>query len=621
MTRGMGRKTIRDAALGALLLAVATALPFALVRPPSPLAAAEWLIHAAAFHLAAPPQPQSRDIAIVAITDRTLGELPYRSPIDRGFLATVIADLSRSGVRAIGLDIIVDQPTEPAKDAALRTAVAQSGVPVVLASIARDSPLEPARRRHLDDFLAGRRAGFINLARDRFDSQIREHDPVRADSGEVSFAAALAAAMGAPVPDREFAIDWRPRGPEGTPFPIYPAEAAAYLPPAWLDGRIVLIGTLIPGIDEHRTLVSAFGPPAHGVEIHAHILSQILEQRFAAASTAEIGVAATALMAAGGMALAVVLNGWTMVGALIGLALLLWAGAVAMFAAGGPLVPLLAPTLGLAVASGGVRFWRGRREQRDRQMLMQLFSRFVGEPVLTEILAERELLLAGGRPRPHELTATVLFSDIAGFTAVCERLEPEPLIAWLDRYFDTMVQPVFAHNGIVLRFIGDGILSVFGAPLPRRSEAEIAADAANAVRCALEMKRALDRLNEHWRSAGLPAAGLRIGIHTGPLVAGSIGSGPHMEYSVLGDTVNIAARLEALGKSYGSGSESECVILVGEPTWRRLDGAFRGAPVGDAVLRGKTQKVAIYRVDGADDRTHFADRLTTKLVRRAERAS
>jgi adenylate cyclase len=587
---------LRNAVLAGLLIAGAAALSLVLTRPPSPLAAAEGLIRAVAFHLLAPSQPQSRDIAIIAITDETLAKLPYRSPIDRRFLAELITGLGRSGAYAIGLDIVVDQPTEPEKDEALHAALKSVSIPVVVASVTSDSPLEKERRAYLDAFLAAHRAGFVNLVRDRFDSQIREHEPRRPSTRERSFAAELAVAAGMKPPDRTFAIDWRRSLPNEPPFPIYPAEIALQLPRGWLEGRILLIGTLIPGVDEHRTLVSAFGPPAHGVEIHAHILSQILEGRAQNPFSALLGPGVTLATAACGAALALLLAGWPMVGALAAFVLLLWLLSLGTFAAGGPLIPLVAPTLGLIVSSGSIRFWRGRQAQRDKQMLMQLFSRFVGEPVLAEIMAERELLLAGGRPRPHELTATVLFSDIAGFTSVCEKLGPDALIAWLDRYFDTMVQPVFAHGGIVLRFIGDGILCVFGAPLPRGSEKEISADATNAVLSALDMTRIMGKLNCEWREAGLPPAGLRIGIYTGPLVAGSIGSGPHMEYSVLGDSVNIAARLEALGKSYSSGAPGECIVLVGEPTWTRVAGICRGDLVGEVVLRGKTQKIGVYRV-------------------------
>ena len=606
--------------MAGLLIAGATALSLALTRPPSPLAAAEGLIQAVAFHLLAPAQPQSRDIAIIAITDQTLAKLPYRSPIDRRLLAELITGLGGSGARAIGLDIVIDQPTEPEKDQALRAALERISIPVVVASVTHDSPIEKERRAYLDTFLSGRRAGFVNLIRDRFDSQIREHESSRPGTRERSFAAELAMAVGVSPPDRRFAIEWRHGLPNEPPFPIYPADVAAQLPRDWLEGRVLLIGTLVPGIDEHRTLFSAFGAPAHGVEIHAHILSQILDGRVLGPHSSFFGAGVTLATATCGAAIALLLAGWPMVGALTALGLLLWLLSLVVFSAGGPLVPLVAPTLSLIISSGSVRFWRGRHAQRDKQMLVQLFSRFVGEPVLAEIMAERELLLAGGRPRPHELTATVLFSDVAGFTSVCERLGPDALIAWLDRYFDTMVQPVFAHGGIVLRFIGDGILCVFGAPLPRSSEAEIAADALNAVLCALDMERIMDRLNREWQDAGLPIAGLRIGIYTGPLVAGSIGSGPHMEYSVLGDSVNIAARLEALGKAYSSGAPGECVVLVGESTWSRAKDRCRGNLVGEVVLRGKTQKVAVYRLDGFPAAAQVEPRPSdAKLVKQAAR--
>jgi class 3 adenylate cyclase len=161
-----------------------------------------------------------------------------------------------------------------------------------------------------------------------------------------------------------------------------------------------------------------------------------------------------------------------------------------------------------------------------------------------------------------------------------------------------MVQVVMAHDGVVLRFIGDGILAVFGAPIPRTDEAGITRDARNAVQCALAMHEAMQRLNAGWRAEGLPLAGIRVGIHTGPLVAGSLGNGPHMEYCLLGDTANTAARLEALGKQHlrGEGPEED-VVLVGEPTWRRLGGGFRGELVGEAALKGKQQKVAVYRLE------------------------
>jgi len=366
------------------------------------------------------------------------------------------------------------------------------------------------------------------------------------------------------------------------------------LPREWLAGKIVLIGATLAGEDEHRTLVSGFGLPTYGVEIHAHVLSQILDGRFQTGLPWTGLLLVTAVGTIAGMTAARFLGGWTLVPALLGLILLPWAGALASFAEGGPLLPSLAPTLGVVFGGGGMRFWRGRRERRERRTLMQLFSRFVSAPVVAQIWEARDLFLAGGRPRPQELTASVLFSDIAGFTPICEGLPPDPLIAWLDRYIDTMVQIVLDHDGVVLRFIGDGILAVFGAPLARVSEDEIDRDARNAARCALAMRAAMERLNAGWRAEDLPSAAIRVGIHTGSLVAGGLGNGSYMEYCLLGDTANTAARLEALGKQHAQGPE-DSVILIGEPTWRRLDG-FEGVPVGTVELKGKQAKVAVWRL-------------------------
>jgi adenylate cyclase len=596
----MPRLTLGEHVLAAVLLIASVGLALVLTRPPSPLAGAERLLDALAFRLFAPSRPASDRIAIVGISEETLQQLPYRSPIDRAFLARLLDDLSAAAPAAIGLDILLDRPTEAEKDDALRRAMHRAGSRFVVISLTPAAPLAAPQRRFLEEFTSDLRTGYANLARDRFDDMIRHYVPVDPATGAPSFAAAIAEAVGARAPREPFEIEWQRRGPHGSPFPVYPAESIRLLPKDWLQGKILLIGSLLPGADEHRTLASAFGEPTFGVEVHAQALSQILEEREAAMGgrdTTELW--STTALATIGVGAGLAFAGWIMVASLTVLVVPFWAGAFSVYASGGPLVPLVAPVLALCLATGSARIWRGRGERRDRQVLRQLFSRFVSEPVVTEILREREAFLHGGRPRPHELTATVLFSDIAGFTPICERLEPEPLISWLDRYIDTMVQHITDHGGVVLRFVGDGILAVFGAPIARTSEDEIVADARNAARCALVMEQAMRDLNTFWHAAGLPVAGMRIGIHTGPLVAGSLGNGPHMEYCLLGDTANTAARLEALGKQHSDGTATDCVILMGEPTWRRLGGTMPGLAVGEVPLKGKRKTIHVYRIGDA----------------------
>jgi adenylate cyclase len=583
----------------ALLLLCAIGAALVLAEPPSPIAAADRLFESLAIRFFTPPRPPSDRIVIIGLTEETLGLLPYRSPLDRGFLAGLIETLSARGVSAIGLDIVFDQPTEPDKDQALDTALRQVPTPVVIGSITDDTPLPPSQRRYLEAFAANHRHGYTNLARDTFDDSVRLHIP-RDGGGAPSFAAAVAETAGATVPDQPFPIAWQSTADGTAPFPVYPAHLIPSLPAAWLKGRIALVGLLIPGQDEHRTPLSVFAHPTFGVEIHAHALAQMLDGSARTLPGRWIEWGAVAAAAAIGMSLAAVNSGALLIMAIVALISAIWGGALAAFSAGAPLVAPLAPTLALSLGAGGARTWRGLHERRDRKVLMQLFSRFVGESLVREFWKQRDSFLDGGHPRPLELTATVLFSDIAGFTPICETLAPGPLIAWLDRYIDTMVRIVADHDGVVLRFIGDGILAAFGAPVARGTEAEIDADAQNAVASALAMVAAMRRLNETWQAEGLPTAGIRIGIFTGPLIAGSLGSGAHMEYCLLGDTANTAARLEARGKAHVEGPQ-DCVILIGEPTWARLAGRFRAAEVGEVNLRGKRHPVGVYRILGTAD--------------------
>src|SRR4029077_16818754 len=128
------------------------------------------------------------------------------------------------------------------------------------------------------------------------------------------------------------------------------------------------------------------------------------------------------------------------------------------------------------------------------------------------------------RPHPQKLTATVLFTDLKGFSTTSEGLSPEHLMNWLNEYMSAMANVVMANHGVVEKYIGDSVMGLFGAPLARSSQKEIAEDARNAVRCALEMGEEMERLNSEWKSTGLPAWTMRVGIHTGTLVAGSLGS-------------------------------------------------------------------------------------------------
>lgn len=240
------------------------------------------------------------------------------------------------------------------------------------------------------------------------------------------------------------------------------------------------------------------------------------------------------------------------------------------------------------------------REKGQRAVLMQLFSKHVSPQVAEALWEQREQFLEGGRPRSQNLTVTAMFTDLEGFSTISERQDPDVLMKWLNTYMDMVTTTVMEHGGVVDDFFGDGVKINFGVPVPRTTEAGIARDAINAVSCALAMEDKMVRLNESMADQGYQPLRMRVGIYTGWVVAGSLGSADRMKYTTLGDTVNTAARLESYSKEIDIPEiqSRPCRILIGESTRRHLGERFRLRAVGDMELKGKTATVTAYCVLG-----------------------
>jgi adenylate cyclase len=263
-------------------------------------------------------------------------------------------------------------------------------------------------------------------------------------------------------------------------------------------------------------------------------------------------------------------------------------------------LPLVPPALSWSISAGAITAYLSHQETVQRAALMQLFSRHVSKQVAEGIWREREQFLDGQRPRPQQLVATVLFTDLVGFTSVSEKLPPEELMDWLNECMEPMAKQVSAHGGVVEQYTGDAIVAVFGVPIARKDEEEISQDAINAVNCALAMETTLRDLNRQWLARNRPTTAMRIGIYTGPMVAGSLGSSERLEYVVIGDAVNVASRLESFDKELFplSLDGRPCRILIGEATLCRLSKRFDTERVGEVSLKGKEEKISVYRVVG-----------------------
>lgn len=376
-----------------------------------------------------------------------------------------------------------------------------------------------------------------------------------------------------------------------------PAEAIA--------DRIVLIGVKSQSVKDFffTPLSRGFSEEQQvsGIDLQGYMTSQLL--RFALSGTSPIRTPPERQKE-------LWLLFWAMMGGLLGLksrsargfSLAILAGVLLIFCtAYGAFavrwwIPLIPPMCAFIIAAGGVTAYITGHEQRERAALMQIFSKHVSKEVAGMIWAQRDQFLDNGRPRSQNLVATVFFSDLKGFTTVSEKMSPQELIDWLNTYMEAMAGLIMHFGGVVDSYSGDGIKADFGVPIPRQSTEEIRQDAQNAVSCALAMGQEMARLNTEWGAKGLPEVGVRVGIFTGPVVGGLLGSSQRLKYTTIGDTVNIASRLESYDKELGK--DALCRILVGDATLDCVGGQYETAKIGEVKLKGKEQPIIIHQILG-----------------------
>jgi len=359
------------------------------------------------------------------------------------------------------------------------------------------------------------------------------------------------------------------------------AKTTPKIDPSVFKDKIVFVGTTASG------LLDVFETPfAHGkmpgIQIHAAVADDILSNRFmrpASEWVRVLSVVAAALVV--GMAAALLPAWWATLAVMAGMALTAWWATFLL--TGGVWFNLTQPVLASWFALLGGVGYQYFFEDREKRKVKQLFGRYVSKDVYAVLMANPGLARLGGQRREM----TVLFSDIRGFTTVTERGQPDEIVGMLNEYFSSMVDLVFTHGGTLDKFVGDMVMALFGAPLDDPDHAD------HAVQTALEMITELGRLNARWKVEGrFSGLDIGIGINTGPMIAGNIGSEAIMSYTVIGDAVNLGARLESLNKEFGTR------IIISDATRQRLKGEYQFRPLGDVVVKGKTHPVAIFEVVG-----------------------
>jgi adenylate cyclase len=527
------------------------------------------------------------DVVIVGIDEASFRELGEQWPFPRSLHAEAINELQ--GARAIAYDVQFTEPSNPADDQALATAIERAGNVVLATTVVDDRGRSnvfggPAVLRDLRTRAA--HAGFETDA----GRVVRRMAPVL-EKLETFPVATVEVARGSQVDHDSFPepawIDYHGRS-NVSRIPFY-RVLRGRAPRATFEDKIVIVGAAAPSLqDVHPTSVSG-EEFMYGVEVQANAISTLLRDFPLKEAPAWTTVALIVLFGAVGPLLA--LRFGPVRAALAGLLLVaLYAALVQVLFNRGTIVALLYPQASLVLGLVGALGVGLVVNAFEKERVRDLFSRFVPEQVVDEVLkdVDEDLRLGG-----EHAVVTVLFSDIRGFTTFSETKPPEVVIEVLNRYLTKMTDVILSHGGTIVCFMGDGIMAVFGAPIEHPDHADRALAAARDM-----TGEALDAFNEWMREEGY-GEGFRmgVGLNSGAAMAGNVGSERRLEYTVIGDTTNTASRLEGMTKG------TPHMIFLSEATRLML---IREQPdlvhAGDLALRGRQLQVTVWSPDGSNGR-------------------
>jgi adenylate cyclase len=377
------------------------------------------------------------------------------------------------------------------------------------------------------------------------------------------------------------------RGPTKT-FPQYAISdiLEGKLPARTFKDKIVLVGATSIGIGDIRS--TPFSPVFPGPEIHANVVDNLLTGDFIARPRWSRIFDLLAIVALP-LLVAALLHRLSAFGGLICVLVIFAAFVIAayeLFVVAHVWLNMVYPVFALAATYTMLTLYRYLTEERERRRIKATFQQYVSPEVIEQVLNDPERLKLGG----HEQVLTVLFCDLAGFTTYSERYTPTEIIGVLSAYYDRMTEIVFENRGTISAYVGDELMAIFGAPIQETDHAR------RACMAALAMRAARIVLAEEWAKIGRPPLHARTGINSGPMLVGNYGSKYRFNYSVLGDQVNLASRLEQLNKVYGTD------IMLGEGTADLIGNAFQMRELDFVQVKGRKQALKIYELLSSSDR-------------------
>jgi adenylate cyclase len=556
------------------------------------------------FLLRGPRTPPAA-VCVVAIDTDSYTVLERDSLLawPRGLHANLVRTLKSEGARAVAFDVLFTDPGEyPEQDAAFAKAIEESGNVVLGTSVEfTEDPLfvQSQVQEPYGPFMkATATVGDVNLPHDS-DGVIRYTWPEREERSGLALAAYVLATGDTTNGTSEARwLDYYGPARAIKTVSIYQAlDPKQYLPPGFFKDKIVFVGgsrDAVPGLAEKDAFLTPFrgkhGSTTFGVEIHATIAANLLEHRQVKLLDRRLEILLLLLLPLMSTLTFIYLRPLAGGVAFVALLAAPWALGYVAFIGWGLWLPVVLPSaIQLPVSYGLSLIWYYLTTVRDREKIKRAFGLYLSPEMIRRIAEDPDAVNLGGQ----ELVGTAVFTDIKGFTSIAEGMSAQETAAMLNAYFSDATRHVFDAGGTLIKYIGDAVFAIWGAPIRRDDHATQACIAALALARAQKAEGA---------DAG-PVARLvtRIGVHTGPMLVGNLGSAQRFDYTAIGDAVNLASRIEGLNKAFGT------LALASGETMRATDGRFVTRPLGRVRVVGRHEPVELHELIATRDETGRTD--------------
>jgi len=542
------------------------------------------------LHISRSRSEAPRDTVIVAIDEPSFAEIGRQWPWPRSLHAQLIDTLARSGASVIAFDILFADPSFPEEDDALARAIRSAGNVVLAADIEIAERQGFQRVMHVEPYAAfgaHARSGIAKIPLDR-DNVVRRFLPKQ--EGEMLFSEQIALILKNgtnPIPPQTYITFRHPPGSFRTVSYYQALHPGEYLPKDFFRGKTVFVGKSLSNATGQTS--DYFGTPflfldnsamMSGVELQATMAENVLDGTYVFRASALLRFSVLLGLSILG---ALLQHQWRPVkSALFTLSgLLLYVIVVLVsFDFFNLWLPTLTavPALGLPYGVSAISAYLVT--ERKRREVRNAFGHYLSPDILDKILANPDSLRLGG----DQVEVTILFSDIVDFTSMAEKMPPAEIQGMLNLYLTEMTKIIFKEQGTIDKYIGDAIMAFWGAPLADPDHP------LRACRAAVAMQDSLASLQEELRSRDYPAISVRIGIHTGIAAVGNMGSEHLFNYTVIGDTVNLASRLESANKEFGT------KILISAATYGKTLGKIDARALGSIRVKGKSNEVNVYEL-------------------------